>query len=97
MQRADRVRRFLLASARLADPALAGATARVGLDDPADLAVLYVADGAALRAATADVPSITDDRPRLEFSAPAASIAIPPGAETMAKVTASPSASVAAA
>jgi spermidine synthase len=58
--------------ARLADGGLAAATARVGLDAPADLAVLYVADGAVLRAVTAGVPPITDDRPRLEFSAPAA-------------------------
>jgi hypothetical protein len=57
---------------RLKDGGLARATRRVGLDDPGDLAVLYVADGAALRTATAGVPSITDDWPRLEFSAPAA-------------------------
>ena len=58
--------------ARLADGGLARATARVGLDDPRDLAVLYVADGQDLRAATAASQPITDDRPRLEFSAPAA-------------------------
>src|SRR5262249_12540481 len=56
---------------RLADPTLAAALAAAGLDDPGDLAALYVAGGAALRSATAGVPLITDDRPRLEFTAPA--------------------------
>jgi spermidine synthase len=58
--------------ARLRDPTLARALADAGLDDPRDLAVLYVTDGARLRAVTAGVAPITDDRPRLEFSAPAA-------------------------
>ena len=58
--------------ARLADAGLAGALAGVGLDDPGDLATLYVTDAAHLRAATADVETITDDRPRIEFTAPAA-------------------------
>jgi spermidine synthase len=58
--------------ARLADGRLARATARVGLDDAGNLAVLYVAGGQNLRAATAASLPITDDRPRLEFSAPAA-------------------------
>lgn len=48
----------------------AGAVA--GLDDPTDLAALYVADGVRLRTATAGIAPITDDRPRLEFTAPAA-------------------------
>lgn len=54
--------------ARLASPGLGAA----GFVDPRDLAVLYVADGRALRTVTAGVAPITDDRPRLEFSAPAA-------------------------
>jgi spermidine synthase len=41
-----------------------------GLDEPDDVAVLYVTDGERLRAATRDVQVITDDRPGLEFSAP---------------------------
>ena len=58
--------------ARLADPGLAAALAEVGLDDPDDLAALYVTDGAHLRVATAGVPPITDDHPHIEFTAPAA-------------------------
>ncbi len=42
-----------------------------GLDDPADLAVLYVAGDASLRAAVRGVPPLTDDWPRIEFTAPA--------------------------
>jgi spermidine synthase len=57
---------------RLTDPELARATAAAGLDDPADLAALYVTEGRMLRTATAGVPLITDDRPRIAFSAPAA-------------------------
>jgi len=56
--------------ARLADPTLRAMAASVGLDEPVDLAVLYVADGEHLRLATRDVVPITDDRPRLAFSAP---------------------------
>src|SRR6185295_18226053 len=44
----------------------------VGLYDATDLAALYVTDGPRLRAVTAGVAPITDDRPRLEFSAPTA-------------------------
>jgi spermidine synthase len=58
--------------ARALDPGLAAALRVAGLDDPADLAVLYVTDDRHLRAVTADVAPITDDRPRLEFTAPAA-------------------------
>jgi len=58
--------------ARLRDPALADATVAAGLDDPDDLAALYVADGARLRLVTAGAPLVTDDRPGLEFTAPAA-------------------------
>jgi spermidine synthase len=58
--------------ARLADPTLAAALARVGLDDPDDVAILYVTDGRRLAPALAGVAPITDDRPRLEFTAPAA-------------------------
>jgi spermidine synthase len=57
---------------RLDDPTLARALAGAGLDSSLDLAALYVTDGAHLRAATAGVAPITDDRPRLEFTAPAA-------------------------
>ncbi len=59
-------------AARLHDPALAPTLQAVGFYDPDDLGVLYVTDGAHLRAATAGVAPITDDRPRLEFTAPAA-------------------------
>ena len=58
--------------ARAQDPALAAALSAAMLDDPGDLALLYVASDAQLRAATREVPPITDDRPRLEFTAPAA-------------------------
>jgi spermidine synthase len=57
---------------RFTNPRLAAALDAAGLSDAGDLAALYVTDGARLRAATLDVPLITDDRPRLEFSAPAA-------------------------
>jgi spermidine synthase len=40
--------------------------------DPDDLAVLYVTDGRHLAPALAGIAPITDDRPRLEFTAPAA-------------------------
>ena len=55
---------------RLRDPGLHAVASGVGLEDADDLAVLYVTDGAHLRAATLDVPPITDDDPRIEFSAP---------------------------
>jgi spermidine synthase len=58
--------------ARLADPTLAPALAAAGLDSSLDLASLYVTDASHLRAATAGTAPITDDRPRLEFTAPAA-------------------------
>jgi spermidine synthase len=58
--------------ARLADAPLARALADAGLDEARDVAALYVTDGAHLRAATAATAPITDDRPRLEFTAPAA-------------------------
>ena len=53
---------------RLASSGLASA----GLVDPRDLGILYVTDERALRTVTAGVAPITDDRPRLEFTAPAA-------------------------
>jgi spermidine synthase len=43
-----------------------------GFLDPADVAPLYVGDERQLRPAVAGAPLITDDRPVLEFSAPAA-------------------------
>jgi spermidine synthase len=49
-----------------------GGRGLAGLDDPADVAVLYVAGDASLRAAVGGVAPLTDDRPRLEFTAPAA-------------------------
>jgi spermidine synthase len=58
--------------ARARDAGLGAALRAAELDDPGDLAVLYVTDGDRLRAVTAGVPPITDDRPRLELSAPAA-------------------------
>jgi hypothetical protein len=56
--------------ARLRDPAFRAMAHDVGLDDPDDLGVLYVTDGDHLRSVVRDVPWITDDRPRIEFSAP---------------------------
>ncbi len=58
--------------ARLAAGDLARAASAVGLADASDLAPLYVTDGRHLRVATAGTPPLTDDRPRLEFTAPAA-------------------------
>jgi spermidine synthase len=58
--------------ARLRDPAFLAMARSVGLDDPDDVGVLYVTDGDHLRAVVRDVPWITDDRPRIEFSAPRA-------------------------
>jgi len=58
--------------ARLAAGDLARAAGAAGLADASDLAPLYVTDGRHLRVATAGVPPLTDDRPRLEFTAPAA-------------------------
>src|SRR5262249_37868503 len=65
-------------AALLADPELARLLATTWLDDLHDLAALYVTTrGAPGLAATLDrtlatVPAMTDDRPRLEFSAPSA-------------------------
>jgi spermidine synthase len=59
-------------TARLESPRLRATVHASGLDTPADLAALYVTDGAHLRTVTRDVPLNTDDRPRLEFSTPAA-------------------------
>src|SRR5262249_29220887 len=56
--------------ARLHDPAFLAMARGVGLDDPDDLGMLYVTDGDHLRTVVRDVPWITDDRPRIEFSAP---------------------------
>jgi spermidine synthase len=56
--------------ARLHDPAFVAMARGVGLDDPDDLGMLYVTDGDHLRTVVRDVPWITDDRPRIEFSAP---------------------------
>ncbi len=61
-----------LLRARAAGATLAPALAAAGLADPRDLDVLYVSDGARLRTATTGIALITDDRPRLEFTAPAA-------------------------
>ncbi len=55
--------------ARLAaSPEVAADLAQVGLFSAADLAATFAADGATLRAATADVAAVTDDRPRSESS-----------------------------
>ncbi|HXJ35144.1 MAG TPA: fused MFS/spermidine synthase [Candidatus Eisenbacteria bacterium] len=59
-------------AARMSDPALAPALREVGLVGPRDLAVLYVTDGRRLATATADALPISDDRPRLDLTAPAA-------------------------
>jgi spermidine synthase len=56
--------------ARLRDPVFLAMARGVGLDDPDDLGMLYVTDGDRLRTVVRDAPWITDDRPRIEFSAP---------------------------
>jgi spermidine synthase len=56
--------------ARLDDPTFGAMARTVGLDDPDDVGLLYVTDGAHLRDATRDVAPITDDLPGIEFSAP---------------------------
>lgn len=56
--------------ARLRNVALAASAASVGLDDAAELAALYVADERTLGRVVA--APITDDRPSIEFTAPAA-------------------------
>src|SRR5262249_25794361 len=56
--------------ARLRDPVFLAMARGVGLNDPDDLGMLYVTDGDRLRTVVRDVPWITDDRPRIEFSAP---------------------------
>jgi spermidine synthase len=57
---------------RLDDPELARSLRSSGFVDATDLAPLYVADEKRLAAAVAGTAIITDDRPSLEFSAPAA-------------------------
>src|SRR6185369_9466252 len=57
---------------RLGDPTLAGALAAAGLDDLDDIAALYVSDERHLAPALSGIAPMTDDRPRLEFTAPAA-------------------------
>ena len=57
---------------RLTTPALRDPTAEVGLVEPGDLAALWVADGETLRRATATARLVTDDRPTIELTAPAA-------------------------
>jgi len=58
--------------ARLTDDSLGPAASANGLGEADAVALLYLADGASLRAATTGVPPITDDDPYLEFTAPAA-------------------------
>lgn len=58
--------------ARLGNADLAAVLRSAGFLDPADVAPLYVASERQLRPAVAVAPIITDDRPGLEFSAPAA-------------------------
>ena len=57
---------------RLRDPGVHVSAAPAGLDDPLDLAVLYVASEAQLAPPVADVAPMTDDRPVIEFDAAAA-------------------------
>lgn len=57
----DRVR------ARMSDPALAADLAAIGIHESADLAATFAAGGAHLRAVTAAVPAMTDDRPVAEL------------------------------
>jgi len=55
---------------RMAEPAVRADLAEVEVRSPAGLATLYTLGGAALARFAQDAPRHTDDRPRLEFSAP---------------------------
>ena len=55
---------------RMAEPAVRNDLAEVEVRTPAGLATLYALGGPALARFVADAPRHTDDRPRLEFSAP---------------------------
>lgn len=54
----------------LDDERIASDLREIALADPAKILSTYLADGASLRAALADVPVNTEDRPVLEFEAP---------------------------
>jgi spermidine synthase len=54
----------------LGDERIAADLREIALADPAKILSTYLADGASLRAALADVPVNTEDRPVLEFEAP---------------------------
>jgi spermidine synthase len=58
--------------ARFAAADFASSLRSAGFVEPGDLAALYVGDERQLAAAVEGAPIITDDRPALEFSAPAA-------------------------
>jgi spermidine synthase/tetratricopeptide (TPR) repeat protein len=55
---------------RMAEPAVRNDLAEVEVQTPAGLATLYALGGPALARFVAEAPRHTDDRPRLEFSAP---------------------------
>jgi spermidine synthase len=55
---------------RMAEPAVRNDLAEVEVRTPAGLATLYAVGGPALARFAAEAPRHTDDRPRLEFSAP---------------------------
>ena len=56
-----------LLGTRMGEPAVADDLAAVGLRTPEDLLATFVAADEALAAYVRDVPSLTDDRPRIEY------------------------------
>jgi spermidine synthase len=52
---------------RMAEPAVAADLTAIGLRSPEDLLATFVAADDALAAYLADAPSLTDDRPRIEY------------------------------
>lgn len=57
-------------AARAFSPAMAAGLAEAGVRSPAEMAALFAADDAALRAFVGESPPMHDDRPVLEFRAP---------------------------
>ncbi len=56
-----------LLAARMAQPGVAGDLAAIGLGSPEDMLATFVAADDRLAAFVRDVPSLTDDRPRIEY------------------------------
>ena len=52
---------------RMAEPGVQADLHALGIDSPEDLLAMFVASGDNLKAFIGDAPSVTDDRPRLEY------------------------------